>query len=221
MFASNTSQTLWSAAEGSIFQTTNYTFYGLCALIILTVPAAFWSYLRSQYPCLTLAELNKKENHLDDVFNRAPKVIIRPYGIQLENKKLELIELKLWASQIRTKGLQLEATSLVIWKACFGVHPKLIFDIISWYHDSEALERDILSITESITRYCYEYEAEVKNIVDSKESMMGGPPFRGRSASGYGVCDTPGTSTFVANVGRGARVAARHRDRRPSPTGSV
>ncbi|EEB94070.1 hypothetical protein MPER_07183 [Moniliophthora perniciosa FA553] len=63
----------------------NYLGYTLFAILLLFAGAVSL-YLRSRYPCLTLRELNKKEESLDNAYTRALKAEdILLYGSKLED----------------------------------------------------------------------------------------------------------------------------------------
>ncbi|ESK88496.1 hypothetical protein Moror_1294 [Moniliophthora roreri MCA 2997] len=104
-----------------------------------------------------MSDLNKKENTLDKVYSRAPKVEELPScRSMLGDVLLRRIELKNRASKIRTRSLDLDAISRPIWKVYLDFHPTLVSDILAWNADVEILIRNILVIVESVLQDGFE-----------------------------------------------------------------
>ncbi|KAI3606395.1 hypothetical protein WG66_009618 [Moniliophthora roreri] len=141
-----------SISPDGILISSDYLGYGLFVTLALFI-STMSLYLRCRYPCLTLQEMNKKEENLDNAYTRTLKAEdLLLYGSKLEDIARRRFNLKKRASQIRMKSLQLDVTSSSIWRIYFGFHPKLVSDIVNWNKDTETLERDILHIIEFIAQ---------------------------------------------------------------------
>ncbi|KAI3606393.1 hypothetical protein WG66_009628 [Moniliophthora roreri] len=143
-----------SISPDEIPVSSDYLGYGFFAIFVLFISAVSL-YLRCRYPCLTLQEMNKKEEGLDNAYTRTLKAEdLLLYGSKLEDiarRRFKYV-LKKRASQIRMKSLQLDVTSSSIWRIYLGFHPKLVSDIVNWNKDTETLERDILHIIEFVAQ---------------------------------------------------------------------
>ncbi|ESK91972.1 hypothetical protein Moror_10398 [Moniliophthora roreri MCA 2997] len=132
-----------------------YLVYGLI-LLTVTFIFAVRKYLRSRFPCLTVADLDEKEKILIEVHGRAPKVDDLPcYAREQEELARRLLELKDRACKIRIKSMKLDVTRAAVWKVYLGVHPQILSDLVTWHDDAEAFKLHVLIIINSFSRSYY------------------------------------------------------------------
>ncbi|KAI3622074.1 hypothetical protein WG66_015349 [Moniliophthora roreri] len=134
---------------------TSHLTYFIAFFIISFIAVALWNHFRLFYPCLTVYELNGKERNLDNLYFNHSHALGELSLYAAEEIARKRLKSKKRASQIRMKSLELDAT-FSIWKIYLGVHPSVVLDIAIWYNDVQKLERQILSITESIVQYRFE-----------------------------------------------------------------
>uniref|UniRef100_A0A0W0F8H1 Uncharacterized protein n=1 Tax=Moniliophthora roreri TaxID=221103 RepID=A0A0W0F8H1_MONRR len=160
MLALTGSPNILPSTQSSLL-TKGYIACGLFALSTL-VTVTLWPYLRSQYPCLTLAELNTKEKEVDSVYADArSSVSLLHFAYELEDLSRMRIELKRRASQLRYGDFGTRS----LWKVYLGFHPNLVPDLVAWYMNAEDLECDILRLME--TDFQYRLEVELRQPLEA------------------------------------------------------
>ncbi|KAK7041470.1 40S ribosomal protein S6 [Paramarasmius palmivorus] len=126
----------------------SYSTYVVALTVMSALVGASWPYLRSRYPCVTILELTAKEKSLDEVWSNASvegclngSILATMTQRRTERVFLDLV-LKTEASEIRIKALNMDdAPSL--WRIYLGLHPSLVPEIVAWYKQADALEREL------------------------------------------------------------------------------
>ncbi|KAK7041475.1 40S ribosomal protein S6 [Paramarasmius palmivorus] len=110
----------------------------IVALITLTF--ALYHYLRLLYPCLTIHSLNEFEKGLNDTFDEAKRIACLN-GREFEDIILQKLKLNEKASDIRSQSFHDPSST---WKAWLIVKVELIPSIVTWYKETDKLQRGIL-----------------------------------------------------------------------------
>ncbi|KAK7041473.1 40S ribosomal protein S6 [Paramarasmius palmivorus] len=113
------------------------------------IASVIWRYIRFQYPCITIAELEIKEGFVDALRdNVLRKGYLRPSDDNFEDMAQRRSDLKMNASEIRTRSLE---TASSAW-SYIGFHPAIVSDIVAWNREADQYERELLLITEARAR---------------------------------------------------------------------
>ncbi|KAK7041471.1 40S ribosomal protein S6 [Paramarasmius palmivorus] len=112
------------------------------------IAGVIWRYIRFQYPCITISELETKERSVDAVWENVLKYYLGSSGTY-EDMAQRRSDLKMNGSEIRTRSLEMASSA---WSVCVGFHPAIISDIVAWHREADQFERELLLITEAGVR---------------------------------------------------------------------
>ncbi|ESK91973.1 hypothetical protein Moror_10399 [Moniliophthora roreri MCA 2997] len=153
LFRNGTSESLASSlsrvfiSQSMMLASWRHIIYSLLVLLLCII--VIRPYFRHRFPCLTLSSLDEKERDLIRVCDRAPKVD----GLSaLLEPRLSLLKDR--ASEIRIKSRAMRATRWSVFKKYFGV----VYDLVTWNDDAEALKLDVLIFIEKVSRDRYRAE---------------------------------------------------------------
>ncbi|ESK91971.1 hypothetical protein Moror_10397 [Moniliophthora roreri MCA 2997] len=144
------------ALSRSVFANMPYLIYVLLLLLVIVIFASR-KYFRRRYPCRTASDVKKKETSLEKTFRLCIGAQDRPfYAHKLQELKLRQIRLNVRAREIVIESLELQRTWWSVCEHWMGILPPILYKIITWHEDAEALELDIKAFHERIARdeYC-------------------------------------------------------------------